>query len=71
MIKNTETKETPTKNKGKNAHPCIRCDKCSKFPIIGTRYKCLVCFDYDHCEECESKYPHEHDMIVLKSKRNR
>lgn len=39
-------------------HPEATCDSCnpSTFnPIIGTRYKCLVCSDFDLCSECESK----------------
>lgn len=40
--------------------PCVHnavCDNC-KEQIIGMRYKCNVCGDYDLCEECERKKPH-------------
>lgn len=41
------------------------CDGCDQ-PIFGLRYKCLVCPDYDLCEECETKALHsEHDMIRI------
>jgi hypothetical protein len=27
-------------------------DACGKKPIIGLRYKCNFCFNYDLCEDC-------------------
>ena len=48
-------------------HPNITCDGCDG-PIIGNRYKCLVCSDYDLCEVCEGKGTHkEHNMVRLTS----
>jgi len=34
------------------SHLWVRCDACGKKPIIGARYKCDFCFNYDLCEEC-------------------
>lgn len=28
------------------------CDSCKENPILGIRYKCLECFEYDLCEKC-------------------
>jgi hypothetical protein len=29
-----------------------RCDQCGKFPLCGTRYRCMDCPDIDFCAEC-------------------
>jgi len=45
------------------------CDSCTK-PITGTRFKCLNCFNYDLCEECESAEKHRegahHYYLMIK-----
>ncbi|EEQ99491.1 hypothetical protein Pmar_PMAR025881 [Perkinsus marinus ATCC 50983] len=30
----------------------IECDLCGELPIVGPRYKCTICPDYDLCEKC-------------------
>merc|ERR1711963_874828 len=47
-------------------HAVIVCDGCEMTPIKGTRYKCLVCADFDLCalRESEGKHP-QHNMIKL------
>jgi len=58
-----ENKEVP---QNKTVHSYVTCDHCKKGPIVGKRFKCVVCPDYDHCETCEINFPHQHDMLVLK-----
>ncbi|CAB3409960.1 unnamed protein product [Caenorhabditis bovis] len=49
------------------AHDAI-CDICNK-DIVGHRFKCLVCADYDLCQCCERQGKHaEHAMMRMVSK---
>ncbi len=47
-------------------HKNVRCDGCKKYPIIGIRYKCTICHNFDYCEECEKKFNEEHNHPFLK-----
>jgi len=51
---------------GKPLHVDIRCDGCHMFPVVGVRYKCTKCPNYDLCEQCEAKNTHPRDHILLK-----
>lgn len=46
-------------------HANIKCDECDNFPIIGKRFKCMVCRYYDLCEVCEAQNIHDHDMVRI------
>ncbi|CAH1388432.1 unnamed protein product [Nezara viridula] len=47
------------------AHPDVICDGC-EHPLQGFRYKCLVCYDYDLCPDCERSQMHpDHPMIRI------
>jgi hypothetical protein len=38
---------------------------CNRSPIIGIRYKCLECFDYDLCETCaDRQLIHSHHVMA-------
>ncbi|XP_068933845.1 sequestosome-1 isoform X13 [Petaurus breviceps papuanus] len=48
-------------------HPNVICDGCNG-PVVGSRFKCTVCPDYDLCSTCEGKGLHkEHNMIVFQN----
>ncbi|XP_072487342.1 sequestosome-1 isoform X3 [Notamacropus eugenii] len=48
-------------------HPNVVCDGCNG-PVVGNRFKCTVCPDYDLCSTCEGKGLHkEHNMIVFQN----
>lgn len=50
----------------KKTHFGVRCDGCGTFPIVGCRYKCAVCDNFDYCEECEKKFSQKHGHPLLK-----
>lgn len=42
------------------------CNGCSIEPIVGRRFHCLSCEDYDLCEKCYFYLGHKHDMKSFK-----
>lgn len=66
-------KATPKGGQSKNTeahheiHPGVVCDNCDG-QILGFRYKCMVCPDYDLCMTCEAKGLHPgHNMMRIAS----
>lgn len=55
--------ERPT---GEVVHEYVTCDGCGKKPIVGIRYKCSICHDFDFCEQCESKGDHPHAFLKIR-----
>jgi len=48
-------------------HKGFTCDGCNMFPIVGARYHCTVCSDFDLCEACEAAEVHpDHNMLKVK-----
>mmetsp|Transcript_8649 Transcript_8649/g.9003 ORF Transcript_8649/g.9003 Transcript_8649/m.9003 type:complete len:203 (-) Transcript_8649:40-648(-) len=37
-------------------HLSVRCDECKVHPLLGRRYKCLDCKNFDYCEACYLKH---------------
>lgn len=52
-----------------NVHVGVECDACGVKPIVGDRYKCYVCDDYDLCSNCEKEDSHgiEHPFLKFKN----
>ena len=70
QILNLKKEEKKEFSKNKEIHNNIKCEKCFQEPIIGNRYKCSVCNNYNLCEECEEKNSisddHPHDFIKIR-----
>ena len=57
-------------NEDYQVHPGVTCDGCEG-EVRGSRYKCVVCPDYDLCMTCEGKGIHsEHQMMRIRTPRN-
>lgn len=37
------------------------------YPIIGHRYKCIICHNFDFCEACEGKGDHPHAFLKIRN----
>ncbi|EDQ84228.1 uncharacterized protein MONBRDRAFT_34778 [Monosiga brevicollis MX1] len=49
-----------------NLHRGISCNNCNAAPIVGKRFKCLNCIDYDVCEDCEPVDRHNPRHVFVK-----
>lgn len=53
--------------KSDRTHTDTFCDSCYS-PVIGFRYKCLICDNYDLCQNCEKNITHtQHPMLRIPS----
>ena len=47
-------------------HYSIKCNGCGMFPLLGERYKCSICPNYDLCEKCAISNMHPmHKMVNI------
>jgi len=64
-INKTEEEEIPD-----IVHTTVACDVCEVKPIVGNRFKCYVCDNFDLCAECEAKegiHDESHPLIKLRA----
>ena len=62
---NTKHNKKQSSNKNdikKSVHLRVKCNLCGISPIIGPRYKCCICSDYDLCSKCECKHDPNHPL---------
>jgi len=59
--------EEEKKAEGPVVHSRVNCDGCGQRGIIGIRYKCSVCPDFDFCSSCEANVEHEHPFLKIKT----
>ena len=53
----------------KMIHKGIVCNRCGQENIVGIRYKCAQCSNFNLCENCENVYNHDikHIMVKIRS----
>ena len=55
-------------------HEGVKCERCSATPIIGDRYQCSKCPNYNLCERCEEENSidrmHDHYFIRIRNSKN-
>ena len=54
----------------KPVHYMISCNGCGMNHIVGKRFKCTECENFNYCEKCEKMYRniHGHPMIEVAKK---
>ncbi|UJR18523.1 hypothetical protein I4U23_005429 [Adineta vaga] len=50
--------------KNKHIWTTVKCDGCKTKPLVGDRYKCETCSNYDLCSACQKK-GHEHKLKLI------
>ena len=46
-------------------HLGVACDGCQTSPILGVRYKCAICKNFDYCSACEELCIHDHAFLKI------
>jgi hypothetical protein len=47
-------------------HKNVRCEHCGLDPLVGWRYMCTICEDYNLCENCEEAHATRHGHPFIK-----
>jgi len=48
-----------------HTHHGYVCDGCDQGPILGPRFACSTCGDYDLCATCEERSDHPHPLLKI------
>ena len=73
VIKEIISETSSNSNKeGKVIHRMTSCEGCGMCPIVGERYKCTICPNFDYCGDCKQLFGniHGHAMVEMKSNYN-
>ena len=65
--KNVERKSMKYHQRG-IIHKGIQCSNCGMLPLLGFRYKCTICDNYNLCENCQDSsvsIKHDHPMVKI------
>jgi Ig-like domain from next to BRCA1 gene/Zinc finger, ZZ type/PB1 domain len=67
LLRNEMEKSIGYEKNNETVWRSVTCDGCQDLPIIGVRFKCTVCDNYDLCEFCEMTAQHPHPFLKLTS----
>jgi len=56
-------------SKNESVHTNVTCDGCGVYPIVGDRYKCTVCYNFDLCDSCEANKGESHGHPMIKHRK--
>ena len=63
-------REKPEKVQAKKSsdvvHKGVKCQGCGASEIVGIRYKCSECHNFNLCEICENEIEHQHNLLKMK-----
>jgi len=48
-------------------HTGYECLSCHANPIIGARFNCPQCKNYNLCENCEDNSAHDHPLLKIRT----
>ncbi|XP_049519876.1 uncharacterized protein LOC119446117 isoform X2 [Dermacentor silvarum] len=65
-IRVSSKRESSKVNTAGISHTGIYCDACGERGIIGTRWKCELCYDYDLCTPCYARGEHNQEHTFLR-----
>lgn len=65
-IEKTEDEELYEDEQDSVQHTNVACDGCDVNPIVGVRYKCSVCKNFDYCSVCEERLGHDHPFLKIR-----
>jgi len=58
--------EKPSAKSTEVIHEGVTCDGCGAYPLVGLRYKCIICHNFDFCDKCEGEAKHPHAFIKIR-----
>ena len=64
--KDNKSKKSQNISKDVIVHLGIQCNNCGMLPIVGIRYKCVECDNYNLCSKCEENKIHPHLFYKIK-----
>ena len=74
-INNSDLKKINNNNNKNIEHKGFKCEQCGLNPIIGERYQCEKCQNYNLCENCEEKNyytkEHNHNFIRIREEKKK